>query len=217
MSRMRQAIARRMAKSKREAPHYYVTVAVEMTEAQRFRSQLNAALGDEAHVSVNDLLVKASAKALQRYPAFNTWFVDEQVQQQEAQNVCIGIALEEGLIAPAILDCGQKSLAEIARASRSLAERAKSGALKPDEYANGTFTISNLGMYGIEELIAIIQPPQTAILGVGQVKPTAGRARRRRRDRGGDAPGALRRPPRHRRRDGRAVPRRDQATCWNRP
>jgi pyruvate dehydrogenase E2 component (dihydrolipoamide acetyltransferase) len=171
MSRMRQAIARRMAKSKREAPHYYVTVEIDMTDAQRFRAQLNAALGDQAHVSVNDLLVKASAKALQRYPMFNTWFVDEQVQQQEAQNVCIGIALEEGLIAPAILDCGRKSLVEIAQASRSLAERAKSGTLKPDEYGSGTFTISNLGMYGIDELIAIIQPPQTAILGVGRVKP----------------------------------------------
>ncbi len=170
MSRMRQAIARRMAASKREAPHYYVAVDIDMTEAQRFRAQLNAALGDQGHVSVNDLLVKASALALQRYPMFNTWFVDEQVQQQEAQNVCIGIALEEGLIAPAILDCGHKSLAEIAQASRSLAERAKSGALKPDEYAAGTFTISNLGMYGIDELIAIIQPPQTAILGVGRVK-----------------------------------------------
>ncbi len=170
MSRMRQAIARRMAKSKREAPHYYVTVDIDMTEARRFRAQLNAALGDQAHISVNDLLVKASAKALQRYPIFNTWFVDEQVQQQEAQNVCIGIALEEGLIAPAILDCGHKSLVEIAQASRSLAERAKSGSLKPDEYGAGTFTVSNLGMYGIDELIAIIQPPQTAILGVGRVK-----------------------------------------------
>jgi pyruvate dehydrogenase E2 component (dihydrolipoamide acetyltransferase) len=171
MSKMRQAIARRMAQSKREAPHYYVTVDVEMTEAQRLRSELNATLGEEAHVSVNDLLVKASAKALQRHPMFNTWFIDGEVQQQEAQNVCIAIALDEGLIAPAVLDCGRKSVVEIAQASRSLAERARSGALKPDEYSGGTFTVSNLGMYGIEELIAIIQPPQTAILGVGRVSP----------------------------------------------
>jgi len=171
MSRMRQAIARRMAQSKREAPHYYVTVVVEMTEAQRLRSQLNATLGEAAHVSVNDLLVKASAKTLQRYPLFNTWFVDGEVRQQEAQNVCIAIALDEGLIAPAILDCGRKSIVEIAQASRSLAERARSGSLKPEEYSGGTFTVSNLGMYGIEELIAIIQPPQTAILGVGRVSP----------------------------------------------
>jgi pyruvate dehydrogenase E2 component (dihydrolipoamide acetyltransferase) len=171
MSRMRQAIARRMAQSKREAPHYYVTVAVEMTQAQSVRSQLNDTLGETAHVSVNDLLVKASAKALQRYPIFNTWFIDGEVRQQEAQNVCIAIALDEGLIAPAVLDCGHKSIVEIAQASRSLAERAKSGLLKPEEYSGGTFTVSNLGMYGIEELIAIIQPPQTAILGVGRVSP----------------------------------------------
>ncbi|MCJ7492420.1 MAG: 2-oxo acid dehydrogenase subunit E2 [Dehalococcoidia bacterium] len=171
MSRMRQAIARRMAQSKREAPHYYVTVVVEMTEAQRLRSQLNDTLGETAHVSVNDLLVKASAKALQRYPIFNTWFIDGEVRRQEAQNVCIAIALDEGLIAPAVLDCGHKSIVEIAQASRSLAERAKSGSLKPEEYSGGTFTVSNLGMYGIEELIAIIQPPQTAILGVGRVSP----------------------------------------------
>ena len=171
MSRMRQAIARRMAQSKREAPHYYVTVVVEMTEAQSVRSQLNDTLGETAHVSLNDLLVKASAKALQRYPIFNTWFIDGEVRQQEAQNVCIAIALDEGLIAPAVLDCGHKSIVEIAQASRSLAERAKSGTLKPEEYSGGTFTVSNLGMYGIEELIAIIQPPQTAILGVGRVSP----------------------------------------------
>jgi pyruvate dehydrogenase E2 component (dihydrolipoamide acetyltransferase) len=170
-SRMRQAIARRMAQSKREAPHYYVTAVVEMTEAQRLRAQLNDALGEQAHVSVNDLLVKASATALQRYPIFNSWFVDNEVRQQEAQNVCIAIALDEGLIAPAILDCGHKTVVEIAQASRSLAERARFGALKPEEYSGGTFTVSNLGMYGIEELIAIIQPPQTAILGVGRVRP----------------------------------------------
>jgi pyruvate dehydrogenase E2 component (dihydrolipoamide acetyltransferase) len=170
MSRMRQAIARRMAQSKREAPHYYVTAEIDMTEAQRLRSQLNVYLGEQAHVSVNDLLVKAAAKALARYPIFNTWLVEGEVRRHELQNVCIAIALEEGLIAPAIVDCGSKSLAQIARASRDLAERAKSGVLKPEEYSGGTFTVSNLGMFGLDELIAIIQPPQTAILGVGQVR-----------------------------------------------
>jgi pyruvate dehydrogenase E2 component (dihydrolipoamide acetyltransferase) len=170
MSRMRQAIARRMAQSKREAPHYYVTAEIDMTEAQRLRSQLNVYLGEEAHVSVNDLLVKAAAKALAKYPIFNTWFVEGEIRRHELQNVCIAIALEEGLIAPAVVDCGSKSLAQIARASRDLAERAKSGALKPEEYSGGTFTVSNLGMFGLDELIAIIQPPQTAILGVGQVR-----------------------------------------------
>ncbi|MDI6858331.1 MAG: dihydrolipoamide acetyltransferase family protein [Dehalococcoidia bacterium] len=172
MSRMRQTIARRMSQSKREAPHYYVVVDVDMTEAQRMRSQLNASLGEEARVSVNDLLVKAAAKALAMHPMFNTWFVDGEVRRHEAQNVCIAIALEEGLIAPAILEAGRKNVVEIAAASRSLAERAKSGTLKAEEYSGGTFTVSNLGMFGVEELIAIIQPPQTAILGVGAIRQT---------------------------------------------
>jgi pyruvate dehydrogenase E2 component (dihydrolipoamide acetyltransferase) len=170
MTRMRQAIARRMTQSKREAPHYYVVVDVDMTEAQRLRSQLNASLATDARVSVNDLLVKAAAKALARHPVFNTWFVDGEVRRQDAQNVCIAIALDEGLIAPAILDAGKKNVVEVAEASRSLAERARSGALRAEEYSGGTFTVSNLGMFGVEELIAIIQPPQTAILGVGAVR-----------------------------------------------
>ncbi len=171
MSRMRQAIARRMAQSKREAPHYYITVDIDMTEAERLRHQLNEAIEGYPRVSVNDLIVKAAAMALGRHPMFNTWFVDGETRRHQAINVCIAVALEDGLIAPAILDCGSKSLAQIAQASRSLAERARSGSLKPEEYSGGTFTVSNLGMYDVETLVAIIQPPQTAILGVGAVRP----------------------------------------------
>jgi pyruvate dehydrogenase E2 component (dihydrolipoamide acetyltransferase) len=170
MSRMRQTIARRMSQSKREAPHYYVTAEIDMTEAERERHQINDALHRGLHVSINDLVVKASAMALAQHPIFNTWFVDGQVQQHAAINVCVAIALDDGLIAPAILDCGAKSLREISQASKSLIERAKSGALKPEEYSGGTFTISNLGPYDVETLIAIIQPPQAAILGVGSVR-----------------------------------------------
>jgi pyruvate dehydrogenase E2 component (dihydrolipoamide acetyltransferase) len=170
MSRMRQTIARRMAQSKREAPHYYITLDVDMTDAERIRRQLNDLWQDDGvRVTVNDLIVRASALALQQHPMFNTWIVDGAVQRHEAINVCIAIALDDGLIAPAILDCKTKSLRDVAEASRSLAERAKSGALKPEEYSGGTFTISNLGAYQVETLIAIIQPPQTAILGVGAV------------------------------------------------
>jgi pyruvate dehydrogenase E2 component (dihydrolipoamide acetyltransferase) len=172
MSRMRQAIARRMTQSKREAPHYYLTMDIDMTEAERLRRQLNETAEGEFHISVNDVIVKAVAKALRRHPIFNSWFVDGQVQQQEALNIGVAVALEEGLIAPAILDCGQKSLADIARASANLAERARSGVLKAEEYTGATFTVSNLGMYDVETLIAIIPPPQTAILGVGAVRKT---------------------------------------------
>lgn len=173
MSRMRQTIARRMTQSKREAPHYYITTDIDMTDAERIRQQLNEV--QDAHISVNDFIVKASALALARHPIFNSWVVDGEVQQHAQINVCIAIALDDGLIAPAVLDCGSKSLLDIARAGKDLVDRAKNGALKPDEYAGGTFTISNLGPYNIETLIAIIQPPQTAILGVGAVqqKPVA--------------------------------------------
>jgi pyruvate dehydrogenase E2 component (dihydrolipoamide acetyltransferase) len=143
---------------------------IDMTEAERLRRQINEALDEGRRVSVNDLIVKACAAALQRYPDFNTWFVDGQIRRQPAINICIAIALEDGLIAPAILHCERKSLSEIAEASRDLAERARSGTLRPEEYSGGTFTVSNLGMFGVETLIAIIQPPQTAILGVGAVR-----------------------------------------------
>ncbi|MEX1254105.1 MAG: dihydrolipoamide acetyltransferase family protein [Dehalococcoidia bacterium] len=172
MSKIRQTIARRMSQSKREAPHYYITMDIDMTQAELLRRDLNDELGDAAHVTVNDVLVKATALALARHPMFNTWIVDDQVQRHTEINVCIGIALEDGLIAPAVLDCGNKRLAQIAQESRSLVERAKSGALKAEEYTGGTFTISNLGAYGVETLVAIIQPPQTAILGVGVIQPT---------------------------------------------
>jgi pyruvate dehydrogenase E2 component (dihydrolipoamide acetyltransferase) len=170
MSKMRQTIARRMSQSKREAPHYYITVDIDMSAAEQLRAQLNSGAVGDVHVSVNDLIVKACAEALERHPEFNATYENDQVQQHETVNVSIGIALDEGLIAPAVIDCGNKTVVEISEASKSLAERAKTGALKPDEYTGGTFTVSNLGMFGVETLIAIIQPPQTAILGAGTVR-----------------------------------------------
>jgi pyruvate dehydrogenase E2 component (dihydrolipoamide acetyltransferase) len=171
---MRQAIARRMAQSKREAPHYYLTMDIDMTEAQRLRQQLNEAAEGEVHISLNDMIVKAVAKALQRHPILNSWFVDGQVQSWLAGETSTSALPWRSTRAhrPAVLDCGRKSLSDIARASRDLAERARSGVLKAEEYTGATFTVSNLGMYGVETLIAIIAPPQTAILGVGAVEKT---------------------------------------------
>ncbi|HEY7293649.1 MAG TPA: dihydrolipoamide acetyltransferase family protein [Dehalococcoidia bacterium] len=170
LSRMRQAIARRMAQSKREAPHYYVTAEIDMTEAMAFRTQLNQAAPDGLRVSVNDLIVKACAETLKRHSAFNASYGDGGLHLNERINVCIGVALPDGLIAPALLDVGVKSLGQIALEAHDLAERARAGAMRPAELNDGTFTISNLGMYGIETLIPIIQPPQAAILGVGAVE-----------------------------------------------
>jgi pyruvate dehydrogenase E2 component (dihydrolipoamide acetyltransferase) len=167
---MRQAIARRMSQSKREAPHYYVTVDVNMSLAEQLRHQLNDLHHRELHVSVNDVVVKACALALARHPEFNAWFVEEAVQQHDRINISIGIALDDGLIAPAVLDCQSKTLIEISTAARDLVERSKSGSLRPEEYTGGTFTVSNLGAFDIETLIPIIQPPQAAILGVGSIR-----------------------------------------------
>ncbi len=169
MSKMRQAIARRMSQSKREAPHYYLLVDIDMTEAIAFRQQINDTQPDDARISVNDLIVKACAIALQRHPAFNTTMSGDEIVQHEAQNVCIAIALDDGLIAPAVLHAGEKPLVQIARETKDLAARTRGGSLRPDEISAGTFSITNLGAYGIETLIGIIQPPQTAILGVGSV------------------------------------------------
>ena len=168
---MRQAIARRMSQSKREAPHYYLLLDIDMTDAAEMRRQLNETLPEGARVSINDLIVRACALALQRHAEFNTTIAGDEITRHDAQHVCIAIAMDDGLIAPAILDAGAKTLVQIAAEARDLAERAKRGNLKPREITDGTFCVTNLGAYGVETLIGIIQPPQTAILGVGTVTP----------------------------------------------
>ena len=170
-TRMRQAIARRMSQSKQHQPHYYITLDVDMTAASAFRSQLNSQAADDQRVSFNDLVVKACAIALGRHPRFNAEFTDEGIRVYSQVNLAIGVALDDGLIAPAIIDVGTKSLGAIAREARDVANRARSGHLKAEEYSAGTFTITNLGAFGVETLIGIINPPQSAILGVGSIMP----------------------------------------------
>ncbi|HMO53249.1 MAG TPA: dihydrolipoamide acetyltransferase family protein [Tepidiformaceae bacterium] len=169
LSRMRQAIARRMTLSKQNQPHYYLTLDVDMTDALAFREMINGSATPEQKVSINDLVVKACAIALARHPKFNAAFTDEGLKVNGDINICIGIALDEGLIAPALLECQSKSLGRIAIEAKDLINRAKDGKLSADEYSEGTFTITNLGAYGVETLIGIINPPQAAILGVGSV------------------------------------------------
>jgi pyruvate dehydrogenase E2 component (dihydrolipoamide acetyltransferase) len=173
LSKMRQAIARRMTLSKQTQPHYYLTLDIDMTAALAFREQFNASATDEQRVSINDLIVKACAIALERHPKFNAEFSGDGLVHHDRVNVCIGVALDDGLIAPALLDCQSKSLGRIAVESKDLINRAKTGSLKADEYSDGTFTITNLGAFGVETLIGIINPPQAAILGVGSVMPQA--------------------------------------------
>ncbi|MDA0263490.1 MAG: 2-oxo acid dehydrogenase subunit E2 [Chloroflexi bacterium] len=170
LSRMRQAIARVTVDSKREAPHFYVVVDIDMTKAMSFRRDINDAVDADSRVSVNDLIVKASAIAIGRHPKFNSFFRDDHLQMNASINVGIAIALESGLIVPGINECENKSLVQIAAASRDLVARANNGTLRNDEYSGTTFSVSNLGMFDVESFTAIIFPPHAAVLAVGTVK-----------------------------------------------
>lgn len=174
LSRTRRQIARVTTRSKSEKPHFYVNVDVDMTDAMALRSQINAALAaDGVRVTVNDMIIAASAIALKRFPKFNAYYEEGGVRMNGGVNVGVAMALEEGLIMPAIVGAGGMSLREIAQASKDLSERAQRGALSAPEYSGGTFAISNMGMMGVTGFTAIIQPPQTAVLAVGAVQKRA--------------------------------------------
>ena len=170
LSRMRQQIARVTVRSKQEKPHFYVTSEVDMSEAMALRQQINGALESEGvRVTVNDLIIKACADALKRHPKFNAFLDGDVIRPNDNINIGIAMAVEEGLLMPAIMGCEQMTLKQLAQASKDIAERAQNGALRPDEYTGGTFGISNLGMFDVSTFVAIIQPPQTAIMAVGTV------------------------------------------------
>ena len=177
LSRMRQAIARLTTRSKQEAPHFYVTSEVDMTAAMSLRGQVNSAWQDEGvRASVNDLIVKACALALvqPRFANFNSSFGGDKLEVHPHVNIGIAIDLEDrGLIIPGLLGCESRSLADIARGSRDLVERAKADKLRADEYTSTTFTVSNLGMFDVDSFIAIIYPPNSAVLALGRVKDRA--------------------------------------------
>ena len=163
-SRLRQTIARRMSESKRNAPHFYVAVDCRADALLKLRQDL---AGRGIKVSVNDLLVKALASAAALHPAVNTAYVDGAIRTFATIDVGIAIATEQGLLSPAVKDVAGKDLEALAAATRDLAERARAGRLKPDEYGGGTITLSNLGMYGVDEFLAILNPPQALIVSVG--------------------------------------------------
>ena len=173
LSRMRQTIARVTSDSKREAPHFYVTAEVDMTGAMDLRRDINEAVAGDTRGTVNDLIVKAAALALVKYPKFNAFFQGESLRMNASINIGIAIALEAGLMVPGIGNCEAKKLTEIAAASKDLIERANSGHLRNEEYSETTFSVSNLGMYDVESFSAIIYPPHAAVLAVGTVKEQA--------------------------------------------
>ena len=171
LTRMRQQIARVTVRSKSEKPHFYVATDVDMTRAMALRGDINQALAEDGvRITVNDLIIRACIEALKKYPKFNAYYQEDGIRMNRVINVGLAVATDEGLIVPAILDCGGKSLKALAAASKDLADRAAQGTLNPQEYSGGTFAISNLGMFGVASFTAIIQPPQTAVLAVGAVR-----------------------------------------------
>ncbi|HUG16442.1 MAG TPA: pyruvate dehydrogenase complex dihydrolipoamide acetyltransferase [Thermomicrobiales bacterium] len=170
LPRIRQTIGKRMSQSFQQAPHFYVSMSIGMDKAMDLREQINAGVDKETQISVNDLIVKASALALRDFPVLNSAWADGKMQTHSTIDVGIAIAIEGGLISPFIPEADHKSLGAIARMTKDLATRARNGKLTPEEYQGGTFTTSNLGMFGVDEFIAIINPPQASILAIGGIK-----------------------------------------------
>ncbi len=174
ITQMRKAIGRRLAESKYSAPHFYLTVDIRMEEAMRFRADLNALSAEQglAKISVNDLVTRACASALKRHPMVNASYLeaDGVIRMHAGAHVAVAVAMPEGLITPVIRDADTKGLATIAAETRDLAGRARDGKLDPSEYAGSTFTTSNLGMFGIAEFTAIINPPNACILAIGTIR-----------------------------------------------
>ena len=168
VSQMRKTIAKRLAESKFTAPHFYLTIAVDMSAATAARAEINKE-GD-VKISYNDLVVKSVAKALKKHPAVNSAWMGDSVRTNFDVHVGIAVAVEDGLLVPVVRHADAKGLAEISAEVRGFAMKAKEKKLQPSDWSGNTFTISNLGMFGIEEFTAIINPPDAAILAVGGVQ-----------------------------------------------
>jgi len=163
-------IARRMAESKATAPHFYLEAEVDMSRAVEGRARLKAAAREgEAVPSFNDMVVKACAVALREFPRANGAYRDGRVETYARVNVGVAVAARDALVVPTVFDADAKGLAQIAAESRALAQRVRDGQITPPELSGGTFTVSNLGMYGITNFAAVINPPQAAILAVGSI------------------------------------------------
>ena len=167
LSLIRKTIAKRMQESKQTVPHFYVTVEIDMDPAMSFRDQLNTAT--DSKISFTDILVKAAASTLMRHPNINATYLGNTMRQFGEAHIAVAVALDEGLVTPVLRNCEQKTILQINSELHDLAERARSRRLKPEEYQGATFTISNLGMFGVEDFVAIVNPPEGAILAVGSI------------------------------------------------
>ncbi len=174
-TRMQATIARRMAESKATVPHFYVTVEARVDEAVKVREQLKEQVPSAAQVTMTDFLTRACAIALTRYPQVNSSWVDGRFERKRSVNIGLAVAPAQGLglLVPVVHDVDRKDLIQISIESRQVIERARSGRPQPGDLEGGTFSISNLGMYGVDEFAAIINPPEAAILAVGRIKEAA--------------------------------------------
>ncbi|HEX7243848.1 MAG TPA: pyruvate dehydrogenase complex dihydrolipoamide acetyltransferase [Longimicrobiaceae bacterium] len=171
LTQMRKTIAKRLSQSIGPVPHFFLTVEIDMGEAMGVRKRINERFADQGiKVSPNDLVIKAVASALRRHPWVNASWTGESIRLFDVVHVGVAVAVEEGLITPVIRDADRKGVGEIAQEVKELAGRAREKKLKPEEYTGATFSISNLGMFGIEQFTAVINPPEAAILAVGAVE-----------------------------------------------
>ena len=169
LTQIRKTIARRLAASLGPIPHFFLTTEVDMERAADARAALNESLGERGKVSFNDIILKATALALVQHGACNAWFQDDHIRYWNEVHLGMAVAVEDGLITPVIRNADLKSLAEIGREARELAEQARTRRLQPAEYTGSTFSVSNLGMFDIDQFTAVINPPEAGIIAVGSI------------------------------------------------
>jgi len=169
-SRLRQAIGRRMTESKTTVPHFYVTTEIDMGAVLALRKQINETLPEDSRVTVNDLIVKAAALALRDFPNLNAAFAGDKIIRHKSINIGSAVAVEGGLLTVVQKNTDTSTLSKIAGDNRSMIARARAGKVKPDDVEGGTFTVSNLGAFDVDHFIAIINPPDAAILAVGSAR-----------------------------------------------
>ncbi len=175
LTAMRRTIAKRLSQSMQTAPHFYVTSVIDTGKLAELRKQINEFAAKDTtpiKVSFNDLIVKAVARTLVRMPEVNVSFAEDRLLQKKQINVGVAVALEQGLIVPVVRNADQRSMLDLAHETRRLAEAARQGKLRPEDFSGGTFTVSNLGMFDVDSFTAVINPPESAILAVGSITPT---------------------------------------------
>ncbi len=173
LSQMRKTIAKRLVESLGPVPHFFLRITVDMTRTLAARERVNKLLkAEEERVSINDFILKAAASALERHPEVNAEWAGEAIRRHHRIHIGVAVAVEDGLITPVVRDANRKGLVEISREVRELAARGRDKRLQPEEYSGSTFSISNLGMFGIHEFTGVINPPEAGILAVGGIEET---------------------------------------------